>query len=684
MSYIDGTEGDPQSSGGDDPEAKLQGLRDSASSALRLGQPLRAFQIYQEILSSGRASVEDRGIAAVIAGEAGEIETGLELIEAALRDAPDDCSLHYNKGLLLKKRGRLDEAIECYRAAISLQPDFTEAYFNIANVYIARGDPSSAAAFLKEALRRRPGYAKALWALCELLLQQGATAETIELCWQYGASQRDSVRLLGYFARALGLDIGGAGNRASAVDPVETYYRLAQFFYDRGDFQRACGCYQKVLTEEPRHVPANFNAGRILQHYGRLEEAVSCYRQVLSVEDAHLDALHHMAAAYETLYRLDEAEAAARKALEISPGHAHAALIAAKVLMHRKQPVEALNLLQGVEIPHQFAHKFHFELGRIHDQLDETDKAFEHFVQGNVSLEAAYAEIGESGDKDRFLGTISALENWFDKEQDHVPDAGKDAVVDVLPVFLVGFPRSGTTLLDQVLDSHGAVRVMEEMPVLNTVVQSVASMPAGYPGSLDLLTEKDVDTLRELYFAEAKQVVTEFSMEVLVDKMPLNIVHAPLVARLFPEARFVVAIRHPCDVCLSCFMQAFRQNDAMANFNTLEDSAVLYDRVMTLWRRYAGRLSNPRHVVKYESMVEDHEAGTQALFDFLGLDRDQGGGAFWEHARGRAMINTPSYRQVTQPIYRSARYRWTRYRKHLEPVMPILAPHLEYFGYGTE
>lgn len=682
MSEIDDAGDDRQpGGGGEDIEARLHGLRDSAHAELRLGRYPRAFQIYQEILNSGRASVEDRGIAAVIAGQAGEIEAGLALMDSALAGAPDDYSLHYNKGLLLKKKGRLDEAIDRYRTAISLRPDFSEAYFNIASALVARGEPSGAVAYLKEALRRNPGYAKALWALCDLLLQQGETAEVIEFCWQYGGSQQDPERLLGYLARALGPGTGGGEVRGTGVDPVDTYYRLAQFFYERSDFQKAFACYQKVLAENPRHVPASFNAGRILQHYGRLEEAVARYREVLSVEEAHLDALHHMAAAQEALYDLDAAEATARKALSISPGHPYASLVAAKVLMHRERPGEALETLEGIEIPDQFAHKFHFELGRICDRLDETDRAFEHFMAGNRSLKAAYDAIGEGGDKDRFLDMISALETWLDEGSGRMSGPDKGLSAGVLPVFLVGFPRSGTTLLDQILDSHTAIRVMEEAPVLNTVVQSVASMPRGYPDALDTLADDDIDSLRALYFAEAERVVGEFSMEVLVDKMPLNIVHVPLVARIFPEAKILVALRHPCDVCLSCFMQSFRQNDAMANFNTLEDSAALYDRVMMLWRRYAGELSVPHHVVKYESLVEDHEGEARALFDFLELEPDSGAAAFWEHARTRSMINTPSYRQVTRPIYRSARYRWVRYRRQLEPVLPRLARHIEYFGY---
>ena len=189
--------------------------------------------------------------------------------------------------------------------------------------------------------------------------------------------------------------------------------------------------------------------------------------------------------------------------------------------------------------------------------------------------------------------------------------------------------------------------------------------------------------LRQIYFAELNQHLDmNDDAVVLIDKLPLNIIAAGLIHRIFPEARFVFAQRHPCDCVLSCFMQNFALNDAMANFLDLEDAARLYDKVMTLWLQYQSALPLQVHTVCYEILIEDFEETLTPLLDFLGVDWDEGLRDYTETAYRRGKIKTPSYNQVTQPLYTHARGRWQRYRQHLQPVLPLLLPWAERFGYG--
>lgn len=170
--------------------------------------------------------------------------------------------------------------------------------------------------------------------------------------------------------------------------------------------------------------------------------------------------------------------------------------------------------------------------------------------------------------------------------------------------------------------------------------------------------------------------------QTFIDKFPLNLVHLPLLARIFPDARYILALRHPADAVLSGFMQNFNPNSAMANFCTLEDAAQFYDRVMGLWRRCAEMLPIAYHAVKYEDMVEDFDGEVKRLLDFLGLPWEEGVRHFHDTSRKGKVINTPSYHQVAEPIYRRAKERWRRYEPHLRPVAPILAPWVAYFGYA--
>jgi hypothetical protein len=144
-----------------------------------------------------------------------------------------------------------------------------------------------------------------------------------------------------------------------------------------------------------------------------------------------------------------------------------------------------------------------------------------------------------------------------------------------------------------------------------------------------------------------------------------------------------MVVRHPCDACLSCFMQDFRLNDAMSNYLRLEDAALLYWKVMNLWRQYLRLLPVPYHMVKYEDLVDDFEGQTGLLLEFLNVPWDDAVLGYTDHAKTLGRIHTPSYSQVSQPIYRRARYRWVRYAEFFEPVMHLLKPHIEYFGYQS-
>jgi hypothetical protein len=248
------------------------------------------------------------------------------------------------------------------------------------------------------------------------------------------------------------------------------------------------------------------------------------------------------------------------------------------------------------------------------------------------------------------------------------------------PVFLVGFPRSGTTLLNQILDSNSHVQTIEEKPTMAMLREIMLAIPEGYPGAIPACDAIDIDYMRRAYFDAVKQYVELDNPAVLIDKFPLHIAKAGLIHRVFPQARFLFAARHPCDVCLSCFMQNFRPNDAMANFFSLADTVALYVRTMQLWQVYHDKLPLSVHTVRYDAMVDDVEAETRKVCDFLGVPWQESQADFAQHALRRGKIHTPSYEQVSQPIYRGALGRWEKYREYFEPHLPALQPYIDQYG----
>ena len=245
------------------------------------------------------------------------------------------------------------------------------------------------------------------------------------------------------------------------------------------------------------------------------------------------------------------------------------------------------------------------------------------------------------------------------------------------PIFLVGFPRSGTTLLDTILMGHPEAQVMEERPALTHVQDAIGGME-----DIAHLDEAGISAARERYFDMAAKYCDLGRPGILIDKSPLHMNKVPLIHRLFPDARFILALRHPCDVVLSCFMSNFRLNAAMSNFLRLEDAGEFYDLSFQYWERARALMPIPVHTVTYEKMVEDSEVELRPLFAFLELEwRD----TVLDHRRtaaSRGLITTASYSQVTEPIYKRAAGRWKAYRRHMEPIIPVLEPWARKFGYS--
>jgi hypothetical protein len=244
------------------------------------------------------------------------------------------------------------------------------------------------------------------------------------------------------------------------------------------------------------------------------------------------------------------------------------------------------------------------------------------------------------------------------------------------PAFLVGFPRSGTTLLDTFLMGHSGIAVLEEKPMMAAVqpfVGDIADLPERSPAELE--------QAREAYFAELDRHLDPGFDGQPLDKLPLNMIALPLIHCLFPDARIIFAQRHPCDVVLSCFMQGFALNDSMAAFLDLNDAAAYYDAVMSIWTRSREVLPVRVHTVVYEELVSEPAATLRPTVEFLGLPWR---GELLDHqstASKRGAISTPSYDQVVQPLTAGAAGRWRRYEKQLEPVLPVLLPWAKRLGY---
>ena len=250
------------------------------------------------------------------------------------------------------------------------------------------------------------------------------------------------------------------------------------------------------------------------------------------------------------------------------------------------------------------------------------------------------------------------------------------------PVFVVGFPRSGTTLLEQMLDAHPDFKSMDERAFVHELTERMEQAGQHYPGDLANLTGSEADQLRAVYFRMVERVLPDRGQRQLVDKNPLNMLCLPMIMRLFPRSRIILCLRHPCDVLLSCSMQPFRSPAFMVLCSSLQRLAQGYVQAFEQWYRQA-EVFGPRVLEwRYESVVNDLDGHLARLAAFLEIADASPMARFAEHARNKRFISTPSYAQVIQRIHPRAVGRWHGYREQFEPVLPLLQPLIERLGYA--
>lgn len=250
------------------------------------------------------------------------------------------------------------------------------------------------------------------------------------------------------------------------------------------------------------------------------------------------------------------------------------------------------------------------------------------------------------------------------------------------PVFVLGFPRSGTTLLEQMLDAHPDFQSMDERSYIHDLIEGMQLVGQHYPADLAELTQQDADQLRGAYRRLVHQAVPGLGERRLVDKNPLNMLCLPMIMRLFPQARIILCLRHPCDVLLSCSMQPFRSPAFMVLCSSLQRLARGYAQAFEQWRHDAEVFAPNVLEWRYESVVGAFDQQVARLGRFLETTDASPMTRFAEHARGKRFISTPSYAQVTRGIQRGAIGRWQHYREQFEPVLPLLQPWIERLGYA--
>ncbi len=669
---------------GDDAQTR------QAIAMFEAGQSASAKDLFNRILKASPDNTVALRYLAIMAVRQGAVSDAINLQKKALRIQPADAILHYELGLSYKSINDLDKARDCYLKAIEQNSTLYQAHFNLANLLANANEIDAAESYYLRALAVMPQHHPSFGNLC-LLYDKANKAKTLEtLCQKYSGYYSGSAYLYYFMGRAFDLQ----GLTQKAIDAYGKALTLDASFIDALYYRalvyhkmnRLDGAFADLTNAAAiKEVAYVYHYLGVLFHEQRdNDQAIENYQKALALHPGNIDTLCNLSELLEKNNQLEQAQQTIDEALKVAPEHPLALRIKATLLRRQDKVEEAIKLLENVSIADEDSLEginVHFEQGKLYDLHGDTDKAFHHFGEGNKHLAKLH---GLQKEKQTYLRQLDQIEKTFTQSWvDSWPPSNQTEDLRA-PAFLVGFPRSGTTLLDQMLDSHPAIRVIDERPVLAQTLKLVTDSYGDYPQALANIPADKLPDLQTSYFdAAAAFIGAESADSLVIDKLPLNLVHAGFAHRLFPGAKFILALRHPCDACLSCFMQPFAPNESMANFYTLEETVLFYDRVMSLWKQYVALFGLEYQPVKYESLIENYEQETRRLFEFLGVGWSDEVLNYLQHAKNRD-INTPSYSQVVQPIYKSARYRWQNYRQFFEPYFHILKPYVDEFGYSLD
>ncbi len=600
----------------------------------------------------------------------------------ALDQDPRLTAAHYNLGAVLLMSGHARESLPCLMTAAMLQPGIPQLTIALARALVEVGEAGRAASLLAKACRETPGDAALREALAQCPPGAAMDARLDGFATRITAAEGNAMFAGAMAAHEAGR-IGEAGSRASelvwvAPQSVAVWKLLAETALLEGRGDHAEMCARRALAITPKDAQCWAALARIVgEAEGRSADAGPIWQAALNLDPANIE-LFAQAASWHDRHPDPEAmlsliEIARRAGADLtSPDlldvQARAQLRAGKLEAAQASIEQAL---AGGE-PDQLRSRY-FTQGAIADKRGRYREAHAAFLDGNALLEAVWEENGPC-DHTMVTRRIESLHRRLDAEI----ATGQSAVADHRAgpaniAFLVGFPRSGTTLLDTILRSHSSVRVIEEKRVLGDALRAVVSGMSGDESNftedwLDRLHESDTEALRASYLEQMAGHAGEPIADdrVYIDKLPLNMNWAPLIQRIFPRAVFILAGRNPLDVAISNLAQDFKPNNAMLNMTSLARIDRLYDLSFSLWEAFEAWREPVVERIVYEDLIGDLEASVTPLMQRLGLEFEPAQARYFETARQRGRINTPSANQVTQTLYATSRERWRNYAFALE------------------
>jgi tetratricopeptide (TPR) repeat protein len=652
---------------GDRPS--LGKLFDQAVQRHRAGDLERAEPLYREVLTCNPRHADSLNLIGEIAYQRGDFDTAAHSIGAAIAIDGQAAAYHCNLGVVRAAQGRLEDATAAYQRALSLAPDYAEVLNNLGAVFQAQGKLDEAAKHYEEALVLKPDYVEAHYNLGLADAAAGRTGSAqahLERALALKPDHAEAHNNLGAVLRRQDRkeEAEAAFGRALALKPssIEALTNLADLHLAQGKFTSAAAGYERVLALRPDLAAIHNRLGAVRQNQGRLDDAEECYGHALARDPDDAEAHNNLGLVLQFRGKLDLARERFERALSLRPdeGGFHYNRAAMKTFRTGDPDLATLERLAAdpADRSPENAHQVHFALAKALEDTGDHARAFAHLLEANALKRSIldYDEQSERQMTQRIAEVFDA--GLFDR-------LGGEGDPSARPIFVIGMPRSGSTLVEQILASHPAVHGGGELRDLTVVSSKVlaSDLEVDYPDYVPLLSGPALRRLAGAYLDRLPKLSDGETR--ITDKLPGNFQKVGLIRLILPNARIVHTVRDPVDTCLSCFSKRFAEG-----MNYSYDLAELgryyrmYNKVMDHWRSVLppGAFLD----VAYEAVVDDLEGQARRLVDYCGLTWDKRCLRFHETTRP---VQTASTLQVRQPIFRSSLGRWRAYEDRLEPLL---------------
>lgn len=618
------------------PAQTLQDLLRRAISLHQSGKLAEAESAYRQVLEATPGHPDANHLLGLVAYQSGRSDLAVEYISKAISTNPNIPAYHNNRGLALLHLRQLDEAEASFKKALALKPNAADVRVNLGNVFQARGDLAAADAQYAKALEINPDYPQAHFNRGILYQEQK----------QYEAAE-------------------AAYRKALATQPnfAEAHGNLGNTLKEQGRFDEAIASYRQALRLNPQLVQSHSNLGIALKEMGRLDEAEACHRQALKLNPDNAEAYHNLGNVLDTQGRKEEAVESYRKAIQLKPGFTHAYRQLAYIIRFTEDNplIATMETLWKQELTDESRLHLGFALAKAYDDTRQHSRVFAPLNTANTLRRRDY-----SGKKIENIHELAGqLERLF--PPDFLTQYAENDDGDPTPVFIVGMPRSGTTLTEQILASHPAVHGADELVFMRHLALAESQKLTGkeYPEAAPLYTSQHLHTISQTYLERIRQIAP--SAERIVDKMPSNYKYIGLIRMAFPQARIIHCQRDAMDTCFSIYKHYFAAPQPFAyDMEELGLHYLAYRRIMAHWEKVL-----PGHIytMQYETLIENQEAETRNLLEFCGLPWND---ACLDFHKTRRDIKTASSMQVRKPIYKTSIRSWEPYRKELAPLIRAL------------